>query len=194
LEFQPALENYRRAFRRIHTYLLQYPGGDKRHNFFAPLALRWMKGDPLPVLIDSAIQYNKRTGGGKSTARIIRDTMENVEDDLRFRYVKFFTCYNAILGFALQQSGKEQYVNTIPNVPLFLEMGGSSGVMINLMALGLSRTTAESLSEYITDKDLTLEQTKVWIRGRNFAQLDISPICTQEAEQLAQTLATSAAA
>jgi hypothetical protein len=192
-DFQDALLNYRRAFKRIHTYLLHYPGGDRRHYFFAPMALRWMKGDPLPLLIDNAIQYNKRVGGGKSTARIIRDTMENVEDDLRFRYVKFFTCYNAILEFALKQSGKEQYISAIPNVPLFLEMGGSSGAMINLMALGLSRTTAESLSEYITDKDMTLEQARFWIRNRNFAQLDISPICVREAEQLAQNLTASAA-
>ena len=158
------------------------------------MALRWMKGDPLPVLIDSAIQYNRRVGGSKSTAGIIRDTMENVEDDLRFRYVKFFTCYNAILAFALEQRGMEQYISAIPNVPLFLEMGGSSGAMINLMALGLSRTTAESLSDYITDKEMTLEQARLWIRGRNFAQLDISPICVREAEQLAQNLAATAAA
>ena len=148
-----------------------------------------MRGDPLPVLIDTAIRYNKSTKTGRSTATIIRKTMENVEEHLRFRYVKFFTCYNSILAFALKNVGLDQYVTTIPNVPLFLEMGGSSGAMINLMALGLSRTSAEALAEYITNKDMALDEVRTWIRGRNFAQLDISPICIREAEQLAQNIA-----
>lgn len=52
-EFDDVLANHRRAFKRIHTYLLKYAGKDQRHNFLAPLALRWMRGDPLPVLIDN---------------------------------------------------------------------------------------------------------------------------------------------
>ena len=185
-DFNKARKSYERAFKRIHTHLLLYRSADRRHYFFAPLALRWMRGDPLPVLIDSSIRYHADRGAAKSTAAIIRKTMEDVEDHLRFRYVKFFTCYIAILEYVLKQLGFEQYIPTIPNVPLFLEMGGSSGAMINLMALGLSRTTAEALSEYITDKDMSLDQIRAWVRAQNFERLDISRICAREAEQLAQ--------
>lgn len=191
VDFDVARTNYLRAFKRIHTYLLKYPGRDNRHKFFSGLAVRWMRGDPLPMLIDSAIRYNRANGTGKSTASIIRDTMENIEDDLRFRYVKYFTCYNSLLEIALMQAGHEQYVRSIPNVPLFLEMGGSSGVMINLMALGLSRTTAESLSNYITDKDMALDQLRVWVQGQNFEQMDMSPICVREADELKKRLAAA---
>ena len=184
-DFLVANKSYQRAFKRIHTHVLGYPKGDKRQFFFAPLALRWMRGDPLPQLIDQAIRYSKSQKRKTSVPTIIRDTMETVEKDLRFRYVKFFTCYNSILELSLKRSGAAQYVAAIPNVPLFLEMGGSSGAMINLMALGLSRTTAEALSVYITDKGIGLDDTKQWLATQKLTQLDISPICLREAEDVA---------
>ena len=184
IDFEIARKNYERAFKRIHTYLLKYPGKNRQQFFFAPLALRWMRGDPLPVLIDSAIKYNQKNKTGRSTARIIRDTMENVEDDLRFRYVKFFTCYNSILEFVLAQEGLKDLIQAIPNVPLFLEMGGSSGAMINLMAIGLSRTTAEALTIYITNKEMGLDEVKLWLLSQKLESLDISPACIREAQEL----------
>ncbi|CAI9416950.1 hypothetical protein ANOBCDAF_03852 [Pleomorphomonas sp. T1.2MG-36] len=180
-DFKEVSNNYYRAFRRIHTYLLKYDSKDKRHFFFAPLALRWMRGDALPVLIDSAIRYNQtKEKGKKSVATIIRETMENVEQDLRFRYVKYFTCYNSLLRVALERADKAQYIKIIPDIPLFLEVGGSSGAMINLMALGLSRTSAESLVEYITDKEMRLADLRDWLRKLDLVALDISPICIRE--------------
>lgn len=184
VEFSQAHNNYRRVFKRIHTYLLKYPSKDKRHNFFSGLALRWMRGDPLPVLIESAIKHNRSQGSVKSTASIIRDTMANIEDDLRFRYVRFFTCYNSILIVALKHTHNEAYIDSIPDIPLFLEMGGSSGAMINLMALGLSRTSAETVAEYVTDKDMSVEQLRQWLRSLNVGSLDISPICVREIEDV----------
>lgn len=186
-DFKAVMDNHRRAFKRIHTYLLNYPGKDGRHNFFAPLALRWMRGEPLPVLIDGAIRYHRDKKSGKSVALIIRETMEDVEQELRFRYVKYFTCYNSILRVALNRISKAEYIQNIPEIPLFLEVGGSSGAMINLMALGLSRTSAESLSDYITDKEMSLSDLREWLRRLDVATLDISPICIREIQGLIDT-------
>ncbi|MDH6666880.1 UNVERIFIED_ORG: hypothetical protein M2442_002879 [Methylorubrum zatmanii] len=182
--FNDVLSNHRRCFKRIHTYLLRYKGADNRHNFFAPLALRWMRGDPLPVLIDSAIRWHQSRKSTKPKASIIRDTMEDVEKDLRFRYVKYFTCYNSLLKAALAEINLEEYIKLVPDVPLFLEVGGSSGSMINLMALGLSRTSAEALSDYINDKEMSLIDLRSWLRRLNIRTLDISPICIREIESL----------
>jgi hypothetical protein len=179
-DFKVVLDNHRRAFKRIHTYLLKYAGSDKRHYFFSALALRWMRGDPLPLLIESSIRYHRDKKYGKTVAAIIRDTMEDVEQELRFRYVKYFTCYNDLLKVALERTGNADYIKNIPNIPLFLEVGGSSGAMINLMALGLSRTSAESITDYITDKDMALPELRNWLRKLDVATLDISPICVRE--------------
>ncbi len=189
-DYMPVLGNYRRAFRRIHTYLLNYSSTDNRHNFFAPLAIKWMKGEPLPRLIDSSIQWHKKQNLSKSTAAIIRETMELVEDDLRFKYVKYFTCYNSILKVALKKVDQEQFIKSIPDVPLFLEMGGSSGAMINLMAIGLSRTSAESLSEYVNNKDSDLSQIREWLKKQSFEQMDISKICLKEIVSLVESISS----
>jgi len=182
-DFNVALASYRRSFKRIHTYLLKYPGHDKRHNFFSALSLKWMRGDPLPVLIDSAIRFHQKEGK-KSVAAIIRNTMEDVENDLRFRYVKFFTCYNSLLTVALKITNNEQYIPSIPDVPLFLEVGGSSGSMINLMALGLSRSSAEAISEYAINKEMNVPEVKIWLKQISAEHLDISPVCIREINEL----------
>jgi len=183
-DFNAVLSNYRPVFKRIHTYLLKYPAGDKRHSFFAALALRWMRGDPLPYLIDSAIKYNAKIGSRKSTASIIRETMRDIEESLRFLYVRTFTCYVSLLVVALQRTGFEEFVSTIPDIPLFLEMGASSGSMINLMGLGLSRTTAEELNDYVTDKDMSVSQAKDWLTRQKIRQFDISRACVLEIEAI----------
>jgi hypothetical protein len=187
-DFNEILDNHYRVFRRIHTYLLNYQGKDKRHFYFAPLALRWMRGDALPVLIDGSIRHHHAKNDGKSIAAIIRETMENVEQELRFRYVKYFTCYNALLKVAFERTGKASYIQNIPDIPIFLELGGSSGVMINLMALGLSRTSAESIAEYATNKEMELHALREWLRKLNVKALDISPICMREIENLINTM------
>jgi hypothetical protein len=190
-EFNDVLANHRRAFKRIHTYLLKYASGDRRHLFFAPLALRWMRGDPLPVLIEASIRYHKSRKVVKSVASIIRDTMENIEEELRFLYVKYFTCYNSLLKVALQRAGKAAYVKNIPEIPLFLEVGGSSGTMINLMALGLSRTSAEAIVEYATEKDMAPPDLRDWLRKLDLARIDISPICAREIRALIDAASTN---
>ena len=187
--FKDVQQSYLRAFKRIHTYLLRYPSSDKRHSFFSTLAIHWMRGDALPKLISSAIRYHKKNNPTRSVARIIRDTMEVVEADLRFRYVKYFRCYNALLEVAFTKTGFANYVQSIPDIPLFLEVGGSSGAMVNLMALGLSRTTAEVLVEYVTDKDMTMPQLRQWLSEQRFEQLDISPICIREVKGLLERVA-----
>ena len=183
-DYKQLSQNYLRAFKHIHTYVLGYPKSDNRHRFFSPLALRWMQGNPLPLLIESSIRYHKTANPSKSKAVIIRETMENVEEHLRFRYVRLFTCYNSVLEIALERHELNSLVDTIPNIPLYLEMGASSGAMINLMALGLSRTTSTALADYITDKEMSIDGTRNWLTSQDFEGYDISPICQREIEML----------
>jgi hypothetical protein len=56
--------------------------------------------------------------------------------------------------------------------------------MINLMAIGLSRTTAEALTIYITNKEMGLDEVKLWLLSQKLESLDISPACIREAQEL----------
>lgn len=179
-DFRVAYQSYLRAFRRIDKYILNYSSSNNSYKFYSSLALHWMRGESLPQLINSSIRYHTRTHSTKSTARIIRETMEDVEDTLRFKYVKYFTCYNSLLEYTLTKHSLEKYISIIPDIPLYLEMGGSSGSMINLMALGLSRSTSESIIEFMPDKDMSVQDVKQWLIRANIDQYDISTICAKE--------------
>ena len=128
-DFKSSYRSYLRAFKRIHNHILLYKSGDNRHTFFAGLALRWMRGSSLPQLINSSISYYKKKEPKKTVASIIRETMENIEDDLRFRYVKYLhATIHSSLHYTLKSKSLADYIEAIPDVPLYLEMGGSSGV------------------------------------------------------------------
>jgi hypothetical protein len=112
--------------------------------------------------------------------------MEHIEEDLRFRYVRLFGCYNSILQVAFAGVGIP--LSGVPDVPLFLEVGGSSGTMVNMMALGLSRTTAEALADHATNKDMSVDELKGWLRTETMVDYNLSPICLRELETLRQRL------
>jgi hypothetical protein len=91
---------------------------------------------------------------------------------------------NGLTQVALARADKASYLRAVPDVPLYLEMGGSSGVMINLMALGLSRTTSIALSEYVTDKDMRIDLLRGWLSRQNFKTFDMPSACVRELEAI----------
>lgn len=183
-DFKLAKTSLASVFKRIHTYLEVKPSRDRSQWYFAPMALRWMRGDPLPMLIGDAIVYKRREAPNTKTASVIRNVLREVERDLRFRYVKFVNCYLLLLSHALTETGYDEEVRRIPPLTMFLEMGASSPVMLSLMALGLSRISAKAIADKIGRKDLNVAATQKWLRGRNLHALDISPVVIAEVQRL----------
>ncbi len=180
-EWADVHKNYIRLFKRIHSYFQGWPPRDKRHTYFAPLAIRWMRGDALVRLIDDAYQYQvKHRQRAPSIATVIRQVLSDIEQDLRFRYVKYMSCYNDILAQALRDCDFEDLVLSIPPIPLFLELGASSKTMVSMIGMGLSRTTAVVLSRIVVDKNMDRKQVMEWLKQRDLETLDISPICIRE--------------
>ena len=116
--FKEALDKLRPVFARVHRYLELKSGN--HHLYWAPLALRWMRGEPLPLIIDEAIKYHKRQGKSRSNRTVIREVLTDVESDLRFRYVNLLGCYIAVLKKALIDSSHPGSVLKIPALTLYL--------------------------------------------------------------------------
>lgn len=174
------------TFKRIHTYFERKARQDRTHVFFAPLALRWMRGDPLPVLIDSAIAYRRRDHPGARTATIIRDTLDDIENQLRFRYVKYTSCYQDLLAEALRRTGNEEYIQSIPSISLYLELGAASRTMISLVGLGLSRTTAGLVAGRASNLNMDRPEALRWLSRQPWDTADISPICVREIRRVVE--------
>lgn len=106
--------------------------------------------------------------------------MKNIEQDLRFRYVKYASCYNDLLQEALNKTGNESYTGSIPPIPLFLELGASSKTMVSLIGWGLSRTTAKILTDKAQNKNMGRREILIWLKRQNLEALDVPGICIKE--------------
>lgn len=167
-------------FRRLHTYLLGLSRSDQGHKYYATIGQLWMRGTPLPVIIQRSHEFKIRRHPGASLATTIRNVLGEIEDALRFKYVRLTSCYNAVLQYAFQKLGYSQLVSRIAQLPLYLEIGASSGSMVSFMSLGLSRIAAARLADFTTKKNMNREDALDWLRAQDISILDLSPIIANE--------------
>lgn len=185
MDWKKTHESMWRMFKRIHTNFERLPGKNKSHFYFAPLALRWMRGDSLRRLIDDAYEYRKKQSKREpSIATIIRNVMQNIEQDLRFRYVKYTSCYIDLLKHVLIETGNEDYIESIPTIPLFLELGACSKTMVSFIGVGLSRTTAGILASKTVNKDMGSKEALSWIMKQNLEGIGVPVICIKEINKI----------
>lgn len=184
--WKDALDKLRPVFARVHKYLELKSG--QHHKYWAPLALRWMRGDPLPMIIDDAINYHKRLGKNRSNRTVIREVLTDVESSLRFKYVNMLGCYGAVLKEALIATGHASYVEKIPALPLYLELGAASQTMVQLISLGLSRHTAHILSKLTINRDMDLESARGFLSRLTPETAGLSPYVAEELKRLLQSV------
>ena len=172
------------AIKRCHGAILKYPKSDNSHRYYAQLALRWMRGDPLPRIIDANADYIRKQGRSSNLATIIRTTLTEIEADMRFKYVRLFSCYNAVLELVLDNNGMGELKSSIPSVPMYLELGACSPSMISFMGLGLSRYTASKVSSIPRRTDMSQHEARDWIKRQDLETLDIPTASMREIRRL----------
>ncbi len=166
-------------FKICHSELLGYPAADKRHTRFATIALKWMKGDPLPVIIEAGRKYAPK----KKMDSHIRNVLQDIEHHIRFSYVRLMTCYAAVLSEILNEIGRTDLVAAIPNVPLYLEMGECRKGAIALMAVGLSRMAAAKIFPKLPPDIETAEAARRWLLAADLASFDLPSVLLNEIER-----------
>lgn len=169
------------VFRKISKYFTQRT--DKRYKYLTMLAFKWMRGDTYKEIIEEAYRHKKqnmKSNREPLIGPVIRKVMEDIEQDLRFRFLSYTSCYIDLLKEALNRTGNTLYINRIPNIPLFLEFGASSTTMISLMGIGLSRTTAHLLSSLSLNKEMGSFEALEWLRTLPLEIIDLPLICVRE--------------
>ncbi len=184
--WKEALDKLRPVFARVHKYLELKSG--QHHRYWAPLALRWMRGEPLPMIIDDAINYHKRQGKNRSNRTVIREVLTDVESSLRFKYVNMLGCYGAVLKEALTATGHASYAAKIPALTLYLELGAASQTMIQLISLGLSRHTAYVLSSLTINRDMDLESARRFLSRLTPETAGLSPYVAGELRRVLESV------
>lgn len=172
----------------IHENIEGVPS--RAHSYYGWFALSWMRGRPLFEMIDFQLKWQRTKAVEKGhTGHIpagdtIKRVMKQIEEQLRFKYVKFVSCYIDLLRLAAQaEKGIE--LQDIPPIPLFLELGACSGTMIGCMDLGLSRIAAREITELLDNRDLDSVIVKKRLKSISNGRLAmLSPLVTQELKRL----------
>lgn len=179
-----AYSSYMGVIKRCHDEVLKYPPSDKSYKYYAQMALKWMKGEPLPRIIDASFEYKERQGLRPKIASVIRETLGEIESDLRFKYVRLFSCYNAVLEQVLRDNDHADLVRSIPAVPMYLEVGACSSTMISFMGLGLSRYTAGKLRALARRTDMSQSEARHWIVRHDIESLDLPSASMKEIRRM----------
>ena len=98
-EDDDAQDKYMHIIGRISKYIT---GDPHQLNYSRSiLVTNWMRGYGLARIISDNIKWNEKQNTKKSLAAIIRDTMREIEEYARFRFLKYTTCYLDVLRFHL---------------------------------------------------------------------------------------------
>lgn len=192
-ESDDAVESYVAAIGRSSRYLGGEFGVRGRQWILAMLVANWMRGHSLARLIAARINYYEKKEP-VNVATMIRAVMDDVEQIARFEAPKYLACYLDVLKFHLDQIGKAELSEEMPDLTMMLELGVSRDTELALMGLGLSRTSAIALSGIIVADDLSREQGAAWLLEHNVEGLDLPVLIKAEISDLVETLGAAEAA
>jgi hypothetical protein len=108
--------------------------------------------------------------------------MKDVEEVARFQAPKYLSCYVDVLKQHLRSIGRTDLLTSELEINILLEFGVPGGTQLSLMGLGLSRTSALSLAEFIASDQLTEEQCILWLRENEWRSLNLPALVKREIE------------
>ena len=180
-----AFDEYKKLVEIIGNTISYYPPSLSAS--YSILLINWMQGKPLSHLIKKSYESYKKNSKYKeckTLPQIIREVMNNVENFVRFKFAKDSSCYIDILRYFLNLHGKEELLDDIPQLNLWLEFGVSQETHISLLSLGLTRNTVIELTKYITNTKMSKEDSLIWLKGQNLENLELSPIIIEDIKKI----------
>lgn len=179
-----AVDGYIRTFSRMYNRLTNDFGNNRGYIFReALITVHWMQGRPIKRIIE---ERRKHFPASENINATIRNVLRDIESVARFKAPKFISCYNDILKHFFQTIDNNELAEEIEDVTLLLEMGVNTATHLSLMNLGLSRTSAVEIKEYITADDLTEQECINWFNmpNNNWRSRDLPEIVKREIDNM----------
>lgn len=178
-----AVDRMKALFRVIDEVFIG--SGTQRWEYFATLAYWWVRGTSLKELIANHLKWNRVASTKAATNSAIRTFLDNLETDVRFVYVKYLKAYADALHEFLTIAKRDDLVEKIAPLHLYIEYGASDRVLVMLMSLGLSRSTAIFIRNAITTND-EIGREECWqkLKSIPLRVLDVPELCKAEIRQL----------
>jgi hypothetical protein len=178
-----ALDRMRNIFQTIDEVFVGKT--DLSYRYFAALAYWWVAGRTLKDMIADHLKYYHVPDDRAKINTAITKLLEGLEQTVRFRYVKYLKAYNDTLLEFLKSSGRDDLVPSVVPLHIYIEFGARDRVLVMLMSLGLSRTTAIFIRQSIT-REPEISRRDCWQKLLQLPVrlLDIPAICKAEIQQL----------
>lgn len=188
-ESADAVVGIKDVFTRIDEWLYPAFGSDRAQWAFAFTTVDWMRGKRLGEMIGGALRRERENGRYASDddlpyARIIRDTMRQVEEIARFKAPKYLSAYLDVLRFHFSQQGADDQFPEELSFDLYLEFGVSTQTLLALIGLGLSRNSAIEMNEFLARGDLSEEEVLSTLLAREWEALDLPNVVKREIRQM----------
>lgn len=153
-------------------------------NLINSLAYNWAWGKSLSEILHSRVSYVKSKNIEMKTSEIIREYLDVLDNEIRFKLVKYFSAYNDILKYVMI----ERKIIDVELEPyhIYLEFGTCNKDALNIMATGLSRFTALHLLKVrnIIPKTNDLDDYYSKIKLLDVSKLNIPSLCKQEIQSM----------
>lgn len=183
-----AYREFLKLIKRIYKFFNTESSAGRRAPYFAGLVVNWSSGRPLRIIIAKSIEYQKKQKEKKSNQdqgplqiqKIIRELLRDIDNFVRYEFMRDLCCYSDILKEFLMAEGKEELANTIKDPSKYLELGVSSPTQLSLLALGFSRSSTSEIADYWTNDSLTKEECIEKLRRWDLSQVDLPIIIKEE--------------
>lgn len=188
-----SFRRFTEIFEKLEELILRF--NTVRYRYLGPLAVKWMQGQSLKELIAGKIEYERTRDNTfnpdhdvNAVNDLIRGLFEDVEKELRYTYVKYMRLYTDVLRAVLIERGLTGEAEKLLPIHLFLEYGAANETLINLMAAGLSRTSALLFKSSLKLRDdLKPSECQGFLDRVNIDRIELPAICRAEIKRLRRT-------
>jgi hypothetical protein len=162
--------------------------GNARYIYFCWLASQWIGGSSLKELITGKLEKDEVPDDPRQISNSIRVLFDELETTLRYRYVKYLRAYNDVLRSILEGRGDLELAEGITPLHLMIEYGAYDQTLINLMALGMSRTSAILMKAVLhLPSNMTRAECQARINTTDLKRADLPLVCKDEVKRIRRT-------
>lgn len=165
-ESSDAYSRFGEVMERINRYVFPVFLPETLIPLHSLIVLEWLRGYSLATIIRKRTEYHERRHQHYNIAKVIRDTMELIEQTARFRAPKYISAYLDVMKLHLRQIDREDLIEDDIDIGVALELGVSTRTLLSLMEIGLSRISAVALYEKIARDDFDREDCVRWVKER----------------------------
>ena len=188
-----APKRYSKIFDLIGHHLSSDFGARQSSFGLALTTCEWMRGYPIARIVSSKLAWHKRQKTGRSTPKIIRDTLRDIEEIARFQAPRLLACYIDVLAVHLQQIGREDLMRGLPDLTLALEFGVANQTQLAFLSIGLTRSAALAVTDLLREDfgllgrgdaadSLTEEEVSGWLLTARLAGRGLPTLILREVE------------